>query len=132
MPGKRHKRLLLYSRLFIMAITLLCCVSFAYAADIPWSGSDEAGNAWDLQDYAAQWQDIYSMVAAISIPMGAVSFAFGAYKVMLGNEKLKEIDIGKKQMQITVIAVAAIQVLPAVITFAYGLVSGYQWDPYHP
>lgn len=130
LPFARKTKMIV--RLLMVLTVLIFTSSIAHAVDIPWSGSDGQGNTWDLGEFADQLKTIYTIFSNISLPCGAVSFAFGAYKLMLGDERLKEPSKGKKQMQLSILAVVAIQVLPAVISFAFSLVSGYQWDPFNP
>lgn len=115
----------------IVAAFVLCLISIAYANTVPWKGTEPAGWSWDLTDMQKMLKDIYyNIVLKVALCAGTISFVFGGYKMMLGDEK--EAGQGKKQMQVTIMAIIAIHLLPLAVEFGYSVVQNYQWDPYNP
>lgn len=91
-----------------------------------------------LADDTADWEngieEVYETAKIISIPLAAVSFATAAMKMLgLGIWSAKqgdrEMDSGKRQLIFTVLAVAALWLLPSVISLGVNLGKGHEWDP---
>lgn len=91
------------------------------------AGADQGDAPYDLTEFRDKVGEIYALAVKISIPCGAVSFAFGAFRLLTGDEKAME--KGKNQMIFTVIAVAAIILLPLVIRAGIDLGRTYGWTP---
>lgn len=98
----------------------------------------ETGNIWvspgqsnsetyDLSEYGNKIREIYNMFVAIAIPCGAVSVAFGAFRLLSGDEKM--MAKGKRQIAMTIIAIAAIILLPLAIKEGINLGMANGWTP---
>lgn len=77
-------------------------------------------------EYSSEVWEIYSIGRVISLPLAAVSVAMGAFK-MLGDEK--SMAAGRKQIFITLLAVAALIILPSVVKLGLDIGQTYGWDP---
>lgn len=77
-------------------------------------------------DYSSKVWEIYSIGRVISLPLAGGSFAMGAFK-MLGDEKT--MAAGRKQLIITLLAVAALIILPSVVKLGLDIGQTYGWDP---
>lgn len=91
------------------------------------AGADSDSAPYDLTEFRDKVGEIYNLAIKISIPCGAVSFAFGAFRLLTGDEKAME--KGKNQMIFTVVAVAAIILLPLVVRAGIELGRTYGWTP---
>lgn len=87
-----------------------------------WQKSGE----YDLTRFGGVIQSIYNAVLTLCVPIGAISFTTAGFR-LLGNEKSAE--AGKKQLVITVMAVAAICILPAIVMLGINIGQDYGWDP---
>lgn len=96
---------------FLLISTVLVC---------PVAAADLSPN------YSSKVWEIYSIGRKISLPLAAISFAMGAFK-MLGDEK--SMAAGRKQLFITLLAVAALIILPSVVKLGLDIGQTYGWNP---
>ena len=110
----RNKRIQRYlTRGFAFLSASAICLAPGYASALPASYSEKV---WEA----------YTVGRAVSLPLATVSFAMGAYK-MLGDEKTAA--AGRKQLYLTLMAVAAMIILPSVILMGIELGKRYGWNP---
>lgn len=125
---KTKRRFIAIVAMFIVLIA--ATGSYASAASPPSTETDEE----HIDMFGEHWQpvaDMYRVFANISIPLGVVSFAAGAVKLLTSGEEREQAK-GKAQMKYTLMVVAGIQVLPLVLSAAYNLTRGFRWDPFNP
>ena len=77
-------------------------------------------------DYSTKIWEVYSVGRVVCLPLAAVSVGMSAFK-LLGDEKSQ--TVGKKQFYITLMAVAAMYILPYVIKLGVDLGKTYAWNP---
>ena len=86
----------------------------------------EAAGSTLSSDYSAKIWEAYTVGRVICLPLAAVSVGMSAFK-LLGDEKSQA--VGKKQFYITLMAVAAMYILPYVIKLGVDLGKTYGWNP---
>lgn len=94
-----------------------------------WSGT-HANDSWDLTGFLDRIMDAYNLIKAICAPLAVCSIAGGGFEVLFGNEQ--EQSKGMARIKYTLMAVAAIFLLPAVINIGYDLAKNFMWDPNNP
>ena len=109
-PGSRWIEML---AAFFLLSTLLVCRA-------------EAAGSTLSSDYSAKIWEAYTVGRVICLPLAAVSVGMSAFK-LLGDEKSQA--VGKKQFYITLMAVAAMYILPYVIKLGVDLGKTYGWNP---
>lgn len=90
-------------------------------------GMDKEAIPYDLTAFRDKVGEIYNLAVKISIPCGAIAFSAGAFRLLTGDEKAME--KGKSQMIFTLVAIAAIILLPVVVKAGIELGSTYGWKP---
>lgn len=110
----------------VLAVTSLS--SPAYASDV-WSGT-YANADWDLTGLLDRIMAVYNLIKAICAPLAVCSIAGGGFEILFGNEQ--EQSKGMTRIKFTLMAVAAIFLLPAVINIGYDLAKNFMWDPHNP
>lgn len=117
-------------RVCTFLLVVVMATSFAYAG-IPMTGYDEDGNeAWDLSEWWETNGKVYDIFARITSALGTVSFVIGGIKAMASDESASK--KGLAQMKYSLIAVAAIQLLPVVIMLGFELAEPFMWDAANP
>ncbi len=109
-------------------ILALCLSSPAFASNV-WSGT-HANDNWNLTGFLDRIMDVYNLIKAICAPLAVCSIAGGGFEVLFGNEQ--EQSKGIARIKYTLMAVAAIFLLPAVINIGYDLAKNFMWDPNNP
>lgn len=89
--------------------------------------SAESGATFDLTGYEDEISGLYKLALGLALPLGAVVFAFGAFKMITGNER--EVAVGKKQMLTAVIAIAGLILLPHAVNIGTEHGSAAGWTP---
>lgn len=107
---------------------VICFSSPANASNI-WTGT-YASTDWDLTGLLDRIMDVYNLIKAICAPLAVCSIAGGGFEVLFGNEQ--EQSKGMARIKYTLMAVAAIFLLPAAINIGYDLAKNFMWDPYNP
>lgn len=107
---------------------VICFSSPANASNV-WSGTYASAD-WDLTGLLDRIMDIYNLIKAICAPLAVCSIAGGGFEVLFGNEQ--EQSKGVARIKYTLMAVAAIFLLPAAINIGYDLAKNFMWDPYNP
>jgi hypothetical protein len=107
---------------------IVCLTSPAFASNV-WSGT-HANDSWDLTGFLDRIMDVYNLIKAICAPLAVCSIAGGGFEVLFGNEQ--EQSKGMARIKYTLMAVAAIFLLPAVINIGYDLAKNFMWDPNNP
>jgi len=113
----------------LLVVSRLCTV--ASAMGIPMTGDTLDGQSWSMVEWWKEIQVAYNSFRSISLGLGTVSVALGAMNIMMNSDEKKQAQ-GKEQIKITIIAVAAIFLLPLFIQWGFELISGHQWDPGNP
>ena len=127
LSGEERKRWMIFC--FVScAIMVACLTSPAFACNV-WSGT-HANDSWDLTGFLDRIMDIYNLIKAICAPLAVCSIAGGGFEVLFGNEQ--EQSKGMARIKYTLMAVAAIFLLPAVINIGYDLAKNFMWDPNNP
>lgn len=106
----------------------MCLSSPAYASNI-WSGT-YGGEGWDMSEFLARIMDAYNLIKAICAPLAVCSIAGGGFEVLFGNEQ--EQGKGLSRIKYTLMAVAAIFLLPVAINIGFDLAKNFMWDPSNP
>lgn len=120
-----------WARLFVVVLLIPLVFGFciARASCATWTAENEiAGEApYDLTEYGDGVGDVYEMLVNIAFPLAAVSFAAGAFRMITGGER--DIESGQKQMIMTLLALAAIIMLPLAVKAGMTLGKTYGWSP---
>lgn len=124
----------------VIALTVLLTLTVSIShADCAGSGGAGSSNIWivenedpskpdyDLTEYQTKIKDIYNIFIGIAAPCAAVSFAVGALRMLGGDER--EIAAGKKQIVLTLLALAGIFLLPLAVQGGIELGLRYGWSP---
>ncbi len=126
-PGRRRVRWIIGTMTFCV-FAAVWLSSPANASNV-WSGTYANAN-WDLTSLLDRIMDVYNLIKAICAPLAVCSIAGGGFEVLFGNEQ--EQSKGMARIKYTLMAVAAIFLLPAAINIGYDLAKNFMWDPYHP
>mgnify|MGYP005806396399 FL=1 len=127
LSGGERKRWMIFC--FVScAIMVACLTSPAFASNV-WSGT-HANDSWDLTGFLDRIMDVYNLIKAICAPLAVCSIAGGGFEVLFGNEQ--EQSKGMARIKYTLMAVAAIFLLPGVINIGYDLAKNFMWDPNNP
>lgn len=106
---------------FLFTIFIMCIyISFA-------SGDYWAGDGYDLTSYREKIENLYNIAKAVVLPLAAVSAAAGGYKMLSGDEN--SANSGKKQIKITLLAVAVFFCIPLIVSFGIELGQNHGWQP---
>lgn len=120
----KHKRrlasVLVFSVCLAAILVLSTDISFA-------SGSHWTGTNWDLTEFASQVREIYRIMLNVVVPCAAVVFAYGAFRLLMGDQQ--EASKGKATMKYALIAIAVIYLTPTIISVGIRLGSTYGWHP---
>lgn len=114
--GKSMRNTQVIMKIAMLVLLTAGLTTTAFAEDTLTMGTAYSSKVWS----------IYNIACVISLPLGAISIATAAFK-MLGDEKTME--AGKKQILITVLTVAALYILPSVIKMGVDLGYQYRWNP---
>lgn len=99
------------------------------------SGTVNASSPFDtINGAGSAMKQIYTLITAIAVPLAVISIVVGACKffglsILSFLNREKQLEAGRRQIIITVVALACIYLLPAVIMFAYDFVQDYKWKP---
>lgn len=110
---------------WIRTLAALCLFSSLLICHAEAAGDGSSGVTLS-SDYSTKIWEAYTIGRVICLPLAAVSVAISAYK-LLGDEKSQA--VGKKQLTITLLAVAAMYILPYAIKLGVDLGKAYGWDP---
>lgn len=76
----------------------------------------------------------YTLITAIALPLAAISVVIGACKFFglsflsfLNREK--QVEAGRRQIVITLVALGCLYLMPAVIRYSYDFIQAYKWKP---
>lgn len=92
-----------------------------------WTTTDDSDINNELQKYGKQIEKIYNLFTAVALPCACVCFAFGAFKMLMGDEK--EASTGKTIMKFAILGIFAILVLPSAIGIGIDVGKTYGWTP---
>lgn len=108
-----------YVALFACAILLCLSITTAFAT----------GGFNAVPEFGTKVKEFYSLATKIVLPLGALSFAMGAFRMILGSDKAAE--GGKKQMIWTAVAVACVYLVPAMVSLGASLGQEHDWASSH-
>lgn len=119
-------------RIFIVALIMIpfaLALSISHASCATWSLEDElaGGTEHELAEYRDSVRDTYGILVQIAYPLAAISFAAGAFRMITGGER--EVEAGQKQMFYTLLALAAIILMPYAVEAGMNLGKTYGWSP---
>lgn len=106
---------------------VLLCVAVICLSIVPAFATNNGFSA--VPEFGDKVHNYYNLATKIALPLGAVSFAMGAFRCILGTDKAAE--GGKKQMIWTAAAVAALFIVPAVVSLGASLGEGHDWGSQH-
>lgn len=106
----------------------MCLSSPAYASNV-WSGTF-GGQGWDMSEFLDRIMAAYNLIKAICAPLAVCSIAGSGFEVLFGNEQ--EQAKGLARIKYTLMAVAAIFLLPVAINIGFDLAKNFMWDPNNP
>lgn len=131
MTVPKRMKLLFILRILICCIAVSSCGTQALCAgnDNLWviESEEPGGETYDLSEYGEKIGEIYRLAEILAIPCGAVAFAFGAFKMLNGDEK--SMETGKRQMIFAAIAIAVVLLLPLAVRSGVDLGRQYGWSP---
>lgn len=127
LSGRERSRWILFS-LASCVMMIAYLTSPVYASNV-WSGT-YANVGWDMSGFLDRIMDIYNLIKAICAPLAVCSIAGAGFEVLFGNEQ--EQAKGMARIKYTLMAVAAIFLLPAAINIGYDLAKNFMWDPNNP
>lgn len=112
------------SRILLFAICV-AALSGTVNASSPFETIDGAGSAM---------KQVYTLITAIALPLAVISIVVGACKffglsILSFLNREKQLEAGRRQIIITVVALVCIYLMPAVIMLAYDFVQDYKWKP---
>ncbi|MGM9554804.1 MAG: hypothetical protein ACI3V2_10890 [Faecousia sp.] len=99
------------------------------------SGTVNASSPFDTIDGAGSaMKQVYTLITAIALPLAVISIVVGACKffglsILSFLNREKQLEAGRRQIIITVVALACIYLMPAVIMLVYDFVQDYKWKP---
>lgn len=112
------------TRILLIAVCITV-LSGTVNASGPFEAIDGGGSAM---------KQAYTLITAIAVPLAVISIVVGACKffglsILSFLNREKQIEVGRRQIVITLVALGCIYLMPAVIMFSYDFVQDYKWKP---
>lgn len=99
------------------------------------TGSVNASGPFDAVRGAGDaMKTAYTLITAIALPLAAISVVIGACKffglsILSTKSSERQMEAGRRQIVITLVALGCLYLMPAVIRYSYDFVQAYKWKP---
>lgn len=118
-----YKRFFILLFLFSLVITVFSTVAIAgEVSEIEISNEDSFNTVW-----LEKISEVYGIFLVVATPVGACGIAVSGLKLFTGSEK--DAEKAKKQIAWIAMTVAALYLLPAVISLGIDIGKRYGWNP---
>ena len=118
---KKSLRLKRTQGIFRICMTLLISFSFLSATAFA------AGPSTGVTGLDSAFDAVFVSGRSIGLAIAGVALAAEGFAFFGGNEKVME--RAKMLVKITLLALVAYLLLPAIVSFAYSIVQSFSWDP---
>lgn len=117
---KSHKKTV--AAIFLILAMVCLCMITAFAADeVPEAVTTEIASFLD------EIKDFYDFAASIALPIATVAISWSGLNALLGDSR--DMERAATTLKWVVIALAALYLLPSVISYGIKIFEDSGWDP---
>lgn len=113
-------------RKYLIFCLAFCAFALFLVPHVPALADDNEYMTY-VKDYENAVQTVYTLGCTIALPLAAVAVAFGAFRMVTGDED--SVRKGKRDIVLAVLAVVAIMLLPRFVNMGVSTGREHAWEP---